>query len=46
MGGFAVSTKAMLLLALITSTSFSFLSQPPVTMAGINTTQKRFCFHW
>ena len=44
MGGFAVSTKVMLLLALITS--FSFLSQPPVTMAGINTTQKRFCFHW
>ena len=44
MGGFAVSTKAMLLLALITS--FSFLSQPPVAMAGIDTTQKRFCFHW
>ena len=43
MGGFAVSTKAMLLLAL---TSFSFLSQPPVAMARINTTQKRFCFHW
>ena len=43
MGGFAVSTKAMLLLAL---TSFSFLSQPTVTMAGIDTTIKRFCSHW
>ena len=43
MGGFAVSTKAMLLLAL---TSFSFLSQSSGTMAGMNTTQKRFCFHW
>ena len=27
-------------------TYFSFLSQPPVTMTRINTTQKRFCFHW
>ena len=43
MDGFAVSTKTMLLLAL---SSFSFLSQLLVTIAGINTTQKRFCFHW
>ena len=43
MDGFAVSTTTMSLLAL---TSFSFLSQPTVTMAGFNTIQKRFCFHW
>ena len=43
MDGFAVSTTTMSLLAL---TSFSFLSQPTVTMARIKTIQKRFCFHW
>ena len=43
MDGFAVSTTTMSLLAL---TSFSFLSQPTVTMARINTIQKRSCFHW
>jgi len=43
MDGFVVSTTTMSLLAL---TSFCFLSQSAVTLASINTTQKRSCFHW
>ena len=41
MDGFVVSTTTMSLLAL---TSFCFLSQSTVTLASINTTQKRSCF--